>query len=108
MFKLKEIKTKKPHNVDKLSSTEGQLSYPPNFYANAKQVPEIEDWKVGEKYILVIEVEMKRLSSYDNGTKTSTDASFDVLAYAIPGEEMSDEDLETMQGEAMTNHPMKK
>ena len=95
-LKLKTIKISKPkHGKD-----EEMVSYPPSFSANEKQIPELVDWKVGEKYILVIEVEMKRMSSYDNGTKKNTDASFDVVAYSVSDdyENMSDEDIEKIQG----------
>lgn len=85
-----------------VDSEDYMLSYPPSFQANAKQIPEITDWKVGEEYTIVVKVEMKRMSSYDNGTKKSTDASFDVIAYKVL-DDVSDDDLEEMQAEAMGN-----
>ena len=102
-LKLKKIEVKKPKGMDKMMPMEDMMmSYPPSFSANEKQIPEITDWKVGEKYIIVMEVEMKRMSSYDNGTKKNTDASFDVVAYSVVEgddyENMSDEDLEKLQG----------
>lgn len=106
MLKLKKIPIKKPENKSsmvEMSDYDYQLSYHPNFSVNGKQIPEIKDWKVGEKYTIVIEVEMKRMSAYDNGTKKTTDASFDVTAYAVidQDEDMSDEDLEALQGKAL-------
>jgi len=107
MFKLKKIEVKKPkYGMDKpISMDDEMMSYPPSFSANAKQIPEIKDWKVGEKYTVIMEVEMKRMSSYDNGTKKSTDASFDVIAYKLADdlEDMSDDDIEKLQGKALSS-----
>lgn len=107
MLKLKTIKIKKPdYNGDKPISMEDEMmSYPPSFSANEKQIPEIADWKVGEEYTLVVKIKMKSMSSYDNGTKKSTNASFDVVAYSAPDsydEDMSDEDLEELQGKVFS------
>ncbi len=107
MLKLKKIKVTKPnHGMDKpISMDEEMLSYPPSFSANEKQMPEIANWKVGEKYLVLIEVEMKRMSSYDNGEKKNTDASFDVVAYKAldDNEDYDDADLEAMQGKALSS-----
>lgn len=105
MLKLKKIQIKKSKWQENHQLDEGEdfsLAYPPSFSANEKQIPEIADWKVGETYQIVIEVEMKRMSSYDNGTKKSTDASFDVVGYKVV-DDISDDDLEEMQGEALGN-----
>lgn len=104
MIKLKKIVVKKPkHDYPSIEDEMG--SYPPSFSVNEKQMSEISDWKVGEKYKIVLEVEMKRMSSYDNGTKKNTDAGFDVIAYAIidEAEDMSDDDLEKLQAKGLSN-----
>jgi|GEM_PF-2619328 len=107
MLKLKKIEVKKNKDMEnKPTMDEEMMSYPPSFSANEKQIPEIVDCKVGEKYKIVLEIEMKRMSSYDNGTKKSTDASFDVLAYQMLDDkksvdDMSDEEIEAMQGEGL-------
>lgn len=106
MLKLKTIEVKKPKGMHKEVPMEDMMmSYPPSFSANEKQIPEIADWKVGEKYKMVIEVEMKRMSSYDNGTKKNTDASFDVVAYkALDNfDDMSDEDFEKLQAKGLSS-----
>lgn len=39
----------------------------PSFEISEKMLPEIKNWKVGEKYMLVVEVEQKSLSIKDHG-----------------------------------------
>lgn len=56
----------------------------PSIYFTEKQLPEIESWKVGEKYKLVLEVEMigfskrKRKEENDN-----TSADFKIAAVGV-------------------------
>lgn len=106
-MKLKQIPIKK---MDKKmsDSIESPGSYPPSFYVNDKQMPEIRNWKVGEKYQITIEVEMKSFRDEaiaDKPNKVDASASFDILAYSpdMDYENMDDKDLETLQAKALSN-----
>lgn len=50
----------------------------PTVYLSKKDLPEIEDWEVGKKYKLVMEVEMvsRNENEYDN--KKDLNASFEI------------------------------
>lgn len=52
----------------------------PCFYLDSKQMPEIEDWKVGEEYEMTIKVHMKSLSKREDDDRYN--AEFSVESYA--------------------------
>lgn len=57
--------------------------YFPSFYVNSKQMPEIDEWKVGEEYVITVKVKMNSFTSNDdaqNGAKSS--ANIELLEYA--------------------------
>lgn len=54
--------------------------YYPHFDANTKQMPEIKEWKVGNKYKLVIEIEEKHMSE---GRGNGISAGFDIVSYKV-------------------------
>ena len=106
MPKLKKIPIQK---MDKKEAgfIEGPGSWPPSFNVNDKQMPDIRNWKVGEKYTLTIEVEMKSFrdeSIADKPRKINASASFDILAYGTDDdvENMSDADYEKKRAEALS------
>lgn len=106
MIKLKQIPVKKNKNRGmEVSMDEYEMSYSPNFRLIDRQMPEIKDWEVGEKYQIVVEVEMTSKNEVKNKSadKIGVAGSFDILAYkTMDGEDMSDEDLENMQGMGMS------
>ena len=111
MHKLKKIQIGKM-DKDTEKMVNGPSHYPPSFYVGDKQIPEIRKWKVGQKYILMVEVEMKSFedrSIADKPKEMNASASFDILAYKPMDDEdedyenMSDEDVERVQGKALAN-----
>lgn len=76
--------------------------YPPSFHAEEKQIPEIRKWKVGEKYVMIIEVEQK---SMNEDQKDRLSASFDIVAYkCLPKksiDKMTDKEFGEYQGKSM-------
>lgn len=76
--------------------------YPPTVHFNDSQVPEIKDWSVGKTYQVVLEI--KQTSMNQNKDK-SVDANFEVVAYKCveDSEDMSDEDIEKLQGKALAS-----
>ena len=91
-FTLKKIPVSKGEDSVKVNPSSSM--YPPSFYVSDKQMPEIENWEVGEKYTMVIEVEQKSMSEGDD---KSISANFDIVAYKhIPKasvEDMSEEEF---------------
>lgn len=53
---------------------------------SADQLPQISSWKVGEKYQLLVEVQMMEHSLEKEGGKTVEEAEFDVLRVGLPGD----------------------
>ena len=106
-LKLKVIPLKKRDNKDypMISNNDYMLSYSPSFSLIDKQVPEIVDWEVGKKYKMVVEVEMRSKNEVKNGDeKIGVSGSFDILSYSVSDkvDEMTDEELEEMQGEVLS------
>jgi len=110
MFKLKKIPIEKM-DKDVAKSIEGPSAWPPSFHVNDKQMPEIRNWKVGEKYQIMIEVEMKSFQDEaiaDKPAKINASASFDILAYnTMDIEDMSDEEFRKYESNAL-RHMAKK
>ncbi len=98
MLRLKKIPVKKTDYPKPLA--EDVPYYNPSFSLNDKQVSEIKDWDVGETYQLCIEVSMTSKQEYKDG---GVSGGFDIIAYKSLGENMSDGDMEEMQGQAMAN-----
>lgn len=104
MLKLKKIPVKKDDYSKSCGMSDEIPYFAPSFHVSDKQIPEIKDWKVGEKYQMVIEVEMKSMSSHKrDDQEIGTSGSFDVVAYKTANEEISDDDLESLQGKALSN-----
>ncbi len=101
MLKLKKIPITDNKNLDSGLIRNDYISSP-SLSLNDKQVPEIKDWQVGETYTIVLEIKMVSMSAYD---KSGTSGSFDIIKYKVMDdiEDMSDADLEEMQGEALSS-----
>lgn len=97
-IKLKKIKKPEMKGMD-MPSMSG-----PMFYVDDMQMSEIADWKVGEKYKMVVEVEMKSMSEDDHGMH----GSLEVTAYKHLKEktinEMSDKEFGDYQGQQLAKH----
>ena len=78
MPKLKKIPVRKPEHRE-MAIPDMPSMFPPSFYVDHKQMPEIKKWKVGEKYQMIVEVEQTNKSESKDGRAT---ASFDIVAYA--------------------------
>lgn len=80
---MKSLGTKVPDysemgpSVAVASETPMRTDYP-SFYLNAKQMPEIEDWQVGEEYTLTVKV---RLESKNKELTSPASGSLEVLSY---------------------------
>lgn len=81
-MKLKDAgKTIKMYpEVGMLAKPEGETKIYQYLCFTEGQLPEISDWKVGEKYKLVIEVEQKRVFVTEEGDDKTVKAEFDVLS----------------------------
>lgn len=51
----------------------------PCVHVNEEEIPEVNDWKVGEEYELKIRVKLTGKSEYANGSKTS--GHLEIVAY---------------------------
>ena len=78
--------------------------YPPSFSVAGMQMPEIKNWEVGKRYVLVIEVEQKSKSKDEKEIR----GTFDIVAYKHlkekTPEEMDDKEFEEYQGEMLSKH----
>ncbi len=76
--------------------------FPPSFRIDEKQMPEIKKWDVGEKYRLVIDIEMK---SKNETQLDKINGAFDLVAYKyIPKKgvlEMNDKEFEEEEGKQL-------
>ena len=101
-IKLKKIKVS--------AGVEGErdfpTSFPPSFHVDSNQMPEVEDWEVGKKYRLIIEVEQK--SKHQNDSDVIT-GDFDIVAYKNISKktlkdvsEMTDKEFEEFEGEELS------
>lgn len=106
MLKLKKIQS------EKIDMVEEGRRYLPTLYLDSKQVPEIKDWEVGETYHVILELRQTSKNENDtekDGKVNSVSAQFDIVAYK-PMEmekdmdEMTDEEIEEMQGKVMGGH----
>lgn len=80
---MKKIPVTKPKGS--MLAMESPNVYVPSFYVSDKQMPEIKEWKVGNRYKIVLEVEQKSFSEDHN----RTNASFDIIAYKVLSEKKS-------------------
>lgn len=91
--KLKEVKSEKHDSLSEIAE-----SYP-GFYLNAKTLPEIRDWEVGEDYYIVVKATMRSKEKYENEDKKSCSGSFDIKEIGVVEDEddyeedYEDEDL---------------
>jgi|GEM_PF-5644686 len=74
-YSMKNIKGKNPRDWDKEQTS---LVYP-SLYVDEKEMPEIEDWKVGQEYELKIRVKVTTKDEYADGT--ATNSRLEVIAY---------------------------
>lgn len=81
----------------------GMQNYPPSFTVTSTQIPEIENWKVGGKYKMVVSVEQKHMSENDDNVVTG---SFEVTGYKVlkdkTMEEMSDKEFGEYEGDLLS------
>jgi len=101
-YKLKKIATI-VHGTDMMAGANR-----PDFRVTDDQIAEIKDWEVGEKYQLVIEVEM--ISKTKIGILGGTDdydGRFEVQAYKHLApkslDEMTDEEFELEQAKGLSS-----
>lgn len=104
MIHLKKIKVRESqHGVDMPSQSHSL--HAPSFSVMSEQMPEIKDWKVGEKYRLMIEVEQKAMTKIDVDGKSSIEARFDIVAYKhLPKksiEDMNDDEFGEYMGKSL-------
>lgn len=93
MLKLKKIPVKKTDYPKEVIS-ESLPYYNPSVSFNDKQIKEIGDWQVGEKYQVVVELVMTRKEEYKDG---NVSGGFDITAYKVLGDALSDDDIEELQ-----------
>ena len=66
------------------------LPMKPSMYVSSKDLPQIKDWKVGEKYEIVVTVTLASLTDY----KSYMDSRMTIEEMKIP--EVDDQDVKTM------------
>lgn len=62
----------------------------PSFRVTAKELPEIKSWKIGEKYSVMVEVEMTEISKAEYDPRQPLEARLKI--HKIGVEEMDDEE----------------
>lgn len=72
---MKSIKGKDPRKWEEEPTS---LVYP-SLYIDETEMPQIEDWKVGQEYELKIRVKVTTKDEYKDGTATNT--RLEVIAY---------------------------
>lgn len=98
-----------PHNIklnkikhEPMKGLDMPMSMNPMFHVSDKEMPEIKNWEVGNKYKLVIEVEQKSKSEDEMGVH----AGFEIVAYKHLKdkslEEMSDKEFGEYQSKVMS------
>lgn len=80
-----------PEKMNSLSKSEAsKIRIFPTFTIDNEDLPELKDWKVGEKYTLVMEVEqtsMRQGSEWQGDTskdKNKIHATFKIVAIGVP------------------------
>lgn len=101
-IKLKKIKVKQMPK-EMRAGVESEAIFPPSFRIDEKQMPEIKKWDVGEKYRLVIDIEMK---SKNETELDKIHGGFDLVAYKhIPKKhvlDMNEEEFEEEEGKRLS------
>ena len=65
----------------------------PHLDLDSKQLPEIKDWKVGQKYRLIIEVKATRKAMNEReGKEAKEDMCFEIHKIGVGEKEMSSEE----------------
>lgn len=95
-MKMKKIPMPKKSGMDVMP-----MDMMPSFHVTTKQMPEIKNWKVGEKYKMVIEVRQKSAHQMEG----HMEAGFEILAYSVEKDydKMDDEEFEHEQAKALSN-----
>ncbi|KKN30973.1 hypothetical protein LCGC14_0828670 [marine sediment metagenome] len=101
-LKLKKIPVKPMPKEMKVGIEDSPSIFPPSFHIDEKQMPEIKKWDVGEKYRLVVDIEMK---SKNETQLDKINGQFDLTAYKyIPKKsvlDMNDKEFEEEEGKRM-------
>jgi len=100
---MKKIKTTPPEEMDVPEIAKGSSRlYPVSFGVDAKQMPEITNWKVGKEYKMVIKVKMTGLRKNERGTS----ADFEITAYESEKtpEEMDDKEFSEYSGKMLSKN----
>jgi len=67
--------------------------YYPHLDLNSEQLPEIKDWKVGQKYTLVVEVKATRKSMNEReGNEAKEDMCFEIHKIGVKENEKSNDE----------------
>ena len=65
-----------------VESTSPEKTYFPSFYVDSKQMPDIDNWEVGEEYTITVKVKMCSYSLSEREDKSMSSAEIEVLEYA--------------------------
>lgn len=60
-------------------SGSGDYKYYPSISLNEKQLPSVKDWKVGEKYKVILEIKQTGMNLSKDGNKEMASGSFDIV-----------------------------
>lgn len=56
--------------------------YFPSTYVDSKQMPEIDEWEVGEEYTITVVVKMRSYSLSERADESRSSAELELLKYA--------------------------
>lgn len=97
MLKLKKIQTESYNDYPL------EHAYFPYLTLNSKQISELKDWEVGETYQIILEIKQKSKSESETKDLSVINSTFDITAYKVISGDISDADLEEMQGLALSS-----
>jgi len=100
MLKLTKIKPESWNDEMPMGKT-----HYPYLNLDSDEVPEVKDWEVGKTYQIVLEVKQTSKSQNKEKKDVVTGASFDIVAYGIPKnnlDDLSGPELEKMQAEGLS------
>lgn len=110
---LKELLDEKLKKVkpEKGGETVSSKEYFPTLYLEAKDLPEIKEWEVGEDYYLLLKATMRSKEEYETSDEERCSASFNIKEIGnIEGkkgeyeDEYEDDDEELTKAELMKKY----
>jgi hypothetical protein len=91
-MKMYEVGQKRGEEMELEAPSKNEMYYP-HLDLNSKQLPEIKSWKVGQKYMLVLEVKATRKAMNEKeGKEAKDDMCFEIHKVGVKEKEMSNDE----------------